>query len=82
MLYLSLFCVLALYVYARGVHLCSAGGWAPATANGGEWVEFQFAEDIGEIRIYHMTFFIYNIQYSSFVVHHNSIETHVILMHN
>ena len=29
-----------------GVHFCCADGWAAATTNGKDWVEFQFSDDV------------------------------------
>ena len=33
-----------------GVHLCFADGWAAPTSDGGDWVEFEFDDHVGELK--------------------------------
>ena len=48
-----LLCFNLLAVHADDVAfiVCFADGWAAATGNGGDWVEFQFPDDTGEFQV-------------------------------
>ena len=40
-----------LHTLMRCASLSFADAWAAATKNGGDWVEFQFADDTGELSV-------------------------------